>query len=282
MNEEFFLPESMDELWEILSHVPDAMIYAGGTDLLVRLKESSIDGIPLVCIERIDELKVVEQREGGIFVGAGITHSELMRNPIICENFPVLVHALKVLGSPQIRNMGTIGGNIITASPAGDTLPPLYLLNAQLELCTSNHKRSVPIEEFITGPGKTKIGKGEILTGVLIPELKGFNIHHFEKVGRRKALSISIVSFCALIMLSSDYVVEDARFSWGSAGPTVIRSHEAEDALIGKRLSMDTLRIAKEFVRSAVQPIDDIRASAWYRKEVACNLLMRLIEYREY
>jgi xanthine dehydrogenase FAD-binding subunit len=280
MKELFFLPKTLEELWQILSDIPDAMIYAGGTDLLVRLKNSHLHEIPLVCIERIDQLKIIEERGDNIFVGSGVTHAELMKNSLICKNFPVLVNALKVLGSPQIRNMGTIGGNIITASPAGDTLPPLYVLEAQLELCTRTGKRLLPIEQFITGPGKTQLINGEILTGILVPKAHGFNIHHFEKVGKRKALSISIVSFCALVKLSSDGIVEYARFAWGSVGPTVIRCHEAEDLLIGNKLSTEILKKASESVRRVVRPIDDIRASAWYRREVACNLLTRLINYK--
>ena len=177
--------------------------------------------------------------------------------------------------------MGTIGGNIVTPSPAGDTLPPLYVLEAQLELHTSNSKRQLPIDQFIKGPGKTQLKNGEILTGILIPKAYGFNIHHFEKVGKRKALSISIVSFCAMLRLSAEGVVEDARFSWGSVGPTVIRSHDVESLLIGNRLSIEMLNRASEQVKKVIRPIDDIRASAWYRKEVACNLLMRLINYKD-
>jgi CO/xanthine dehydrogenase FAD-binding subunit len=131
---EVFLPHDLQALWPMMADHPQAGLYAGGTDLLVKTRAKLMDPPALICLERIEELKGVEDRGDEIFIGAGISHAPLLAHPLIQEHFLVLAKALKVLGSPPVCRMGTIGGNIITASPAGDTLPPLYVLGAEVEL----------------------------------------------------------------------------------------------------------------------------------------------------
>jgi xanthine dehydrogenase FAD-binding subunit len=172
--------------------------------------------------------------------------------------------------------MGTIGGNLCTASPAGDTLPPLYVLGADLELSTQSHRRTVPVDAFIAGPGKTALRPGEILTGIRLNRPDGYGIHHYEKVGQRKALACAIASMAALLKVSAAGVIEAARFAWGSVGPTVVTSAGVETALIGERLSPAVLETAARLARQTVSPIDDLRASADYRRRVSGNLLLRL------
>ena len=171
--------------------------------------------------------------------------------------------------------MGTIGGNICTGSPAGDTLPALYVLEAEMVLRSAIRERKVPIDEFIKGPGQTELQDNEILYSIQISLSKGFNLHHFEKVGQRKALAIAIVSFAALLHID-DSIVQRARFAWGSVGPTIVQSREVEAAVEGKKLSVSTLKAAASLARLAVSPISDLRATSDYRKQVAGNLLLRL------
>jgi CO/xanthine dehydrogenase FAD-binding subunit len=272
-----FLPRKLNELWQILEAEPGAVLYAGGTDLLVKMRSGLIQSHHLVCLERIDELKAVEDREEEIFIGSCATFTELLQNSLIREHFPVLINGLKVLGSPSIRNMGTIGGNIVTASPAGDTLPPLYVLRAELELKTKNSSRHIPIKDFIKGPGETHLFPGEVLTGIFIRKQQNFNLHHYEKVGQRKALAIAVVSLAALLKISEEGMVEEVRLAWGSVAPTIVTSTEIEAMLIGCRLSNQALERAAQMARAMVKPIDDIRASADYRRQVAGNLLLRLV-----
>jgi CO/xanthine dehydrogenase FAD-binding subunit len=272
-----FLPRTLNELWQILEAEPGAVLYAGGTDLLVKMRSGLIQSHHLVCLERIDELKAVEDREEEIFIGSCATFTELLQNSLIREHFPVLINGLKVLGSPSIRNMGTIGGNIVTASPAGDTLPPLYVLRAELELKTKNSSRHIPIKDFIKGPGETHLFPGEVLTGIFIRKQQNFNLHHYEKVGQRKALAIAVVSLAALLKISEEGMVEEVRLAWGSVAPTIVTSTEIEAMLIGCRLSNQALERAAQMARAMVKPIDDIRASADYRRQVAGNLLLRLV-----
>ena len=271
------LPHTPEELWEVLRAEPQAAVYAGGTDLLVNLRQGLVDPSCLVCLERIEELKGVQEFGHEVFIGACSTHAYLLANPIIRSNFPVLTRALELLGSPPIRNMGTIGGNICTASPAADSLPPLYVLEAEVEIRSKNTSRRMSLKEFILGPGKTSLQSGEIVSGIWVKKAPGYNLHHFEKVGQRKALAISIASLAGLLRASEKGVIEEARFAWGSVGPTIITSPEVEKALVGNRLSRPILEKAACLARSAVDPIDDIRASGEYRRLVSGNLMVRLL-----
>ena len=178
-----------------------------------------------------------------------------------------------------MRNQATLGGNICTASPAGDTLPALYALGAQAVLMSRDAVRVLDVAEFITGPGRTVLEPGEILARVRIPLPDPGAVQHFEKVGRRRALAISVASLAAVLRLDGD-AVRDIRLAFGSVGPTVLRCAEAEAWLTGRTLTADNLRHAAGLVRSTVRPIDDVRATADYRRQVAGNLVLRLEAYR--
>ncbi len=149
---EVYLPRSLDEVWEILTREPQAAVYAGGTDLLVKMRASAVNPPGLVCLERVEELKGVRDDGEEVFIGAATTHSSLLDEPLIRENFPVLAKAISVLGSPPVRHMGTIGGNIVTASPAGDSLPPLYALDADVVILSPEGPSRLALKEFILGP----------------------------------------------------------------------------------------------------------------------------------
>lgn len=275
-----FLPGNLEELWRVLEREPAPRPYCGGTDLLVHLRAGKTDPPALVCLERIPELSGVREEEGGLWIGAATTHARLLDDPLVRARLPLLARALSALGSPPVRNMGTIGGNICTASPAGDTLPPLYVLDGEVELRSRCSSRRIPLRRFITGPGETALRPGEILTGVRVTPDGSYNVHHFEKIGTRRAMACSIASLAALLRVSPSGEIEAVRLAWGSVGPTVVTSEDVEKALLGRRLSRNTLEEAAARARKAVSPIDDGRASAAYRKEVSGNLLLRLVEYR--
>jgi CO/xanthine dehydrogenase FAD-binding subunit len=274
-----FLPENLDQLWDMLDHHPDAAIYAGGTDLLVQIRAGTAKPGVLICLERLEELKRIEISDDTIYIGAATPHTRIIESPIIRGDLAVLREALSRLGSPPIRNAGTIGGNIVNASPAADSLPPLYLLDALLELASRNQTRIVPIKEFITGPGATDLRPGEILSRILVKKPSGYDIHHFEKVGRRKSQACSIASFAAMLKLSNSGIIERAAFAWGSVGPVIVTSDEINRAVVGKRLERQTLALISEQVKSIVDPISDVRAGAEYRRAVAAALLVRLAVY---
>ena len=153
------------------------------------------------------------------------------------------------------------------------------VLGAELEIQSANQHRSIPIRDFIQGPGRTLLAPGEILAGIRIKKQPEFTVHHFEKVGQRRALAIALVSLAALLQIDENQRVQKARLAWGSVGPTIVTCREAEAVLEGNPLSLETLGKAALPARRAVSPIDDVRASADYRRQVAGNLLLRLSEF---
>ncbi len=271
-----WVAHTLPELWAALAAAPDAMVYAGGTDVLVKRRAGVLHPPALIQLGRIPELRGVAEQGDWLRLGAACTHRELLDNALVQALMPVLVQALQELGSPLIRNMGTLGGNLGTASPAGDTLPPLYVLDAEVEIFSRDARRRLPVREFITGPGLTALRPGEIIAWVWVRKPAGWNVQHFEKVGLRKALACSLVSLAALLQVDADGVVERAVLAWGSVGPTVVVCPAAERRLIGEKLTRPVLQDAAALARTAVSPIGDVRADADYRRTVAGNLLLRL------
>jgi xanthine dehydrogenase FAD-binding subunit len=274
-----FVPEEMDGLWDILAKEPDAALYAGGTDLLVRLRTGIPSPSALVCLERIAGLRGIRDEGDRVFIGACTTHTELLESGLVGDALPILQKAARLLGSPPIRNMGTIGGNICTASPAGDTLPPLYLADGEVEIESRAGARRVGIDRFIIGPGLTALGKGEVVSGIRVKKGMEYNVHHFEKVGQRKASAISIASLAALVKTDASGAIVKVRLAWGSVGPLVVTMPEVEKALAGRPLTVETLRSVHHMVERGVSPISDIRAGEEYRRRVAANILLRLATY---
>lgn len=273
-----FRPGCLEELFRLLDDYPDARIMAGGTDLLVHLRRfpKACPG-PLLLVDRVEELCFVREEEGELSIGAAMSISDLINDARVSARVPILASACRTIGGPALRNMATIGGNIVSASPAGDSLPPLYLLDAQLELVSPRGGRRLALNEFISGPGKTVLQTGEILCRVCIPFQDGDALTGFEKIGLRKSLAISVASFCGLLKMSADRTVTQARFCWGSVAPTVVRFFDLEAALSGRKLDSALIQELAEEVKGRVSPIDDIRATAEYRRLVAANMLVRFL-----
>lgn len=274
-----FLPRTLDELWDVLDAEPDAKVYAGGTDFLVGFDRRASRPAGLICIERISEISGVSDRGDWIRIGAATTHRMLLTAPAIREHAAVLARGVSVLASPPVRNMGTIGGNVVNASPAGDTLPPLYVLGAEVEIESRISTRQMPIRQFILGPGVVDLKRGEIVTGLRVRKASRFSVHHYEKVGRRKAQACSVVGMAALIGLSESKIIREIRIAWGSVGPTVVTIPDVEHFLVGKPLGVKSLSEAMPLVSGSVSPIDDVRATAEYRREIAARILLRLAQY---
>lgn len=247
---------------------------AGGTDLFVRLRREVEDPPFLVYLGELPELQGIELREDGAVVGAAVTHAKLLRSEV-AERLPILRLALSTIGAPAIREMGTLAGNVANASPAGDGLIPLYLLEARVLLAGPQGERELPVEEFVLGPGKTALKEGEIIRSLFLPFPEGEPRSYFRKVGRRRALLIAVASLGGLVWLQ-DGVVEQARLALGSVAPTVLRPREVEQELVGKPLDPQVLAPLAEKLSQLVQPITDLRASASYRREVAGKLLLDL------
>ena len=273
---EVLFPRTLEELSELFVAYPDGRILAGGTDLLVQIRKHGNKPSALFSVEHLTQLQQVKENETDIFIGAGVTHQQLLELPTIKEGFPVLYDAVAVIGSPPVRHSGTLGGNLCTASPAGDTLPPLYVLGAKIAISGKAGMRCVPIAAFIQAPGRTILEQGEFVTGIHIPRLplKAFSAYY--KVGKRKAMAIAIVSLAVMLELNPDETVKNIKLAWGSVGPTVMILPEVENFLKGKVLSDEILSQAGILASLGVAPIDDIRASAEYRQCLSANLLFRL------
>lgn len=273
MNGRVFRPDRPEALWPLLEGGARPM--AGGTDLLVRLRRQPPCDVAL--LEGLPGLDAVSLTDGQIRLGATVTHARLLAHPLVRERLPALARALAVLGSPLVRNMGTLGGNIATASPAGDTLPPLYALDATVELASRQGTRRLPLADLVLGPGRTALAGGEIVAAVLVSPPPPEALQHFEKVGRRDALAIAVASLAAVIVRDDAGRVTEARLAVGSLGPTVTRCLRAEAFLRGRGLDRETLAAVGRRIREAVSPIDDIRATAAYRLCLAGNLPLRLL-----
>ncbi|CAN5795198.1 xanthine dehydrogenase family protein subunit M [soil metagenome] len=274
-------PASLDEALAALVEVPGALVLAGGTDVMVEVNESRMtmeDDRTVVTVGRLPELRTWthDPAAGTLRLGAAITYAELERPPL-SDLVPALAQAARTVGSPQIRNVATIGGNLATCSPAGDGLPVLAALEAVIEVRSTTDVREVPIAEFMTGVKRTALRPGELISAITVPVLDGWQ--GYAKVGIRNAMVIAIASAC----LAVDRPGRSVRLALGSVGPTIIRATEAErhvvdhaDWAAGALTDADAAR-AGELASAASQPIDDHRATAAYRRHAVEVLTRRLL-----
>lgn len=268
-----FIPSSLEEALKILDK-EKVEIIAGGTDLMVQRKrwaEMVPDFEQTINIINIPELSFIEVKDGMLHIGATTSMTNIMNHP---ETPNLLKDAIYDIASPALRNMATIAGNIGNASPAGDTLPILYVMNAKVVLQSLLATRTVPINEVITGPRKTILKPDELIKEIIIP-LTSFTTSSFVKVGGRKADAISKVSFTGAVTMEGE-IVQDIRIAFGAVGPTVIRDKEIETKMIDMNINQikDNLDVVLDSYGEILSPIDDQRSNKEYRKHVALNLLM--------
>lgn len=265
-------PLSLKEALSLLTKTGVRPI-AGGTDLLVRLYDTYPNPQPrLLVLDRVKPLHKVSINSHKIALGPLVTFSEIEQSAEIIKYAPQLAQAASIAGSTQIRNRATIGGNIANGSPAGDLIPPLYVLGAELELMSSRGRRTVPIEKFFLGPGKTVLKKSELITAIRFR--KALEHGFFLRLATRKALAISKVSAAANIAIENKKIA-DIRIALGAVAPTVVRAPRTEEYLLGRELTEQVITEAAEIVTEEARPIDDIRSIAVYRKEMVGVLLKR-------
>jgi CO/xanthine dehydrogenase FAD-binding subunit len=247
-------------------------VLAGGTDLLVRVR----DGLrppALLDVTGLGSLRGIRESDGFLLVGALATHADLDASRKVRSLATALAEAAAVMGSPAIRNRGTVGGNLLNASPAGDTVPPLVALEAEVELASACGTRVVPVAALATGPGKSARRPDELLTVVRIPVRPGRR-SAFARLGTRKALAIAKVSVAVAARATEDGRLADVRVALGAVGPTVFRATGAESALEGRVPDAATLEAAAEAVKADARPITDLRSTDEYRREM-CGVLLR-------
>jgi len=275
---DYYAPKGLDEAIDIFAEYGErASALAGGTDLVLFMESGRLKPELVVEIPSCPPFVGLEMVDSQIRIGSRTTMRELETSPTVCLQISVLAEAASVVGSLQIRNMATIGGNICTASPAGDTLPALLVLDASVGLASKRGKRVVPIREFFVGPGKTVRQPDELLTEVFVPVPKSRIGSSFYKLAIRRYLDIAIVNAAALIAVNEYGVIIDAKIALGSVAPTPIRAYEAEERLIGNTLNDFVLDEAAILAQKASSPITDQRGTAEYRRIMVYRLTRRVV-----
>jgi xanthine dehydrogenase FAD-binding subunit len=269
-------PASLEECLTLISKAGlDHRVIAGGTDAVVRMKDGKWRPAIWINIKGVKELRYITEKKGSIHIGPLTTHTDIVRSPLLQEKADVLVQAAREVGATQMQNMGTIGGNIGTASPAGDTIPALYVLGAIIELSSANTKRLVPIEEFFIGPGKSVLKSNELITNIIIQAQEQNEIGIFQKLGPRKAQSISIVNVAISLIMGEGRQCLGGKIAFGSVAPTIIRARKCESILRQGPLADETIQDIGKIAWKEVMPITDVRATATYRRDMASSLLER-------
>ena len=276
---EYHEPQNIDDACLLLHQLkPDGKIIAGGTDVLVNLKTGKITPKALISIARLSGLSGIEQQGSKIWIGSQTIVSDLAENKLIRNKYPILSKAASTLGSPLIRNRATIGGNIVTARPAADLIPPLIALGATFELKCEEGTREVLLEEFLVGPGQTMIRENEILTRVILGEMPLLTGGDYIKLGHRKALEIAIVAVASIIILNqSKTIIQDAKVILSAVAPKAIHAVSAEQALRGEKPTRKLFEFAASRASEDCKPISDIRGGGEYRKEMVKVLTKRTL-----
>lgn len=279
----FVRPGSLEEAVGILRDGPGKWtLLAGGTDLLVRMRDGAVRPEGVIDLTGVREMSDIGVVEGHVVVGALVTHARLAGDDVVRRHGMALAEAADLVGSPQIRNRGTLGGNVMNASPAADAVPPLFVLAAEIRLVGPAGERWVPVDEFATGPGITVKREDEILAAVRFEAEGGTFRSRFARMGTRKALAIAKVSVAiGARRAGPGGDLDRVRVALGAVAPTVIRARKAETLLEGARLSEATIEAAAAAVMDEARPISDIRSTAEYRREMCGVLTRRLLNAAE-
>ena len=277
---DYFAPQSLEQAISILQDRGDGgKLLAGGTDLLVQMKEAGLHPPYVVSLRRLRELRGIAFDEGqGLRIGAMTTMAEIEQHPVVQRRYPVLADGARILGSVQTRNMATLGGNACNAAPSADTAPPLLVLGARADVAGPSGRRQVPLEGFFTGPSETILGRDDILVGFAIPTPEPLTGAYYERHTPRVEMDIAVVGVAALVTLERDRnLIREARIALGAVAPTPVRAPEAEASLAGQPPSEEAFERAAELAMSAARPISDVRGSAGFRRHLVGVMTARCL-----
>lgn len=269
---------NLDEALDLLG-VEGARAIAGGTDLLLEMRRGEVRPTRLVDVTEVPALRQIEVRAGrGMRIGAAVTMRMLEREATIAQRFLMLREAAGQIGSVQIRNLATLGGNLCNAAPSADMAPPLLALGARAIIAGRSGEREVALEEFFLGPGETVLERGELLVALEVESLPGKGGCCYQRITTRRAMDIAFVGVASAISLDEEGgKCLEARIALGAVAPTPIRAREAERALAGSELSEEVIEAAARGAAEAAKPISDVRASADYRREMVRVLARRTL-----
>ncbi len=273
---EYFEPGTIEEATSLLAkYGENAKVIAGGTDLLVKMKKREVKPEYLVNVKKIRNLNFITEEGGLLRIGATTSLRKIEKSQLVKEKYLVLFEAVRSIGTVQIRNMGTIGGNICNASPAADTASALLSLDARVKISSSQGGRTIPLEKLFTGPGKTVLSSDELLTEIQIPSLPPSTGSTFLKIARVRA-DIAKINVATVIGRKGD-ICKFCRIALGAVAPTPIRMRRAEEMLNGKKFEEKLVEEIAQGISEETRPISDVRSTAEYRKDVSEVLVKRAI-----
>lgn len=274
---DYLSPQTLDEALDLLNrHGENTKVIAGGTDLLVDLKSGVAKPKTIVNIKDLPDLKGIRSNaEAGLTIGALTTVYELSKSPTLIDLYPAFANAASRMASIQIRSLATVGGNLCTASPAADLASPLIALDARVVILGPSGERTVALETFFLGPGKTVLQSNEILKEIILPELVGKL--DVRKHSLRESKDIAIVGVATRLLVEEDLCVE-ARIALSAVAPTPLRATSAEKQIEGFELSEERIERAAQTAAEQSTPIDDLRGSGWYRKHMVAVLVRRSLQ----
>lgn len=274
---QFLDPDNLEEAVQYREeHGKDSYFVAGGTDLLKLIKDGEISPLYLINLKNLDDLCGIKGENGGLVIGAATPLSQITKSQLIREKYDILCQGAGKVGSPQIRNIATIGGNLCNASPAMDTGPSLVCLDARLRILGPTGEREIPVSDFLIGPGETDLENDELLKEVFIPQppkkCKGIYLKH----SRRKDFDLAIVGV-GVVLSISDGIYDQVRIGMGAVAPTPIRAEEAESYLEGKEVNRENVDHAASLAERTCQPITDVRSSDSFRENLTHTLVKKAL-----
>ncbi|MDH5792629.1 MAG: xanthine dehydrogenase family protein subunit M [Candidatus Bathyarchaeota archaeon] len=271
-------PENLEEALKLLSELEGSKPIAGGTDLLLGLRAGDCKAKHLVDLGLVKELRYIREDEGMIRIGSTTALAQVVESRLINAKAPVLSKASSLLGSVQIRNLATMGGNLCNASPGADTAPPLLVLGAEVAVASREGLRSMPLSELFTGPNRTSLIPGELLTEICFPVPPVGYGASFQKLGRRKGCTLSLINAAAYLEMNGE-ACREARVAFGACAPTPVRVHDVEGLLKGVKLDIKAIEGVSSACYRLVQPSTraHARASEEYRREMSCVLMRRAL-----
>ena len=277
MIEDYFCPKTIEEVLHLLEQTPErTRILAGGTDLLLKQNRDNSSRWTLIDIGNIPELVGIFSSKEGLRIGAACSLGEIEKSPLLTRSLQVLSTAAATVGSPQIRNLATIGGNLCNASPSADTVPALLVLDAQLIIASASQRRSLPLANFFTGPGQTRLKADELLLSISIADQPAGACAVYLKHAPRRAMDLAIAGVAVQLWFSNDHL--QARIAMGAVAPTPLRAIQSE-ALLAASPSVDdeTFRAVAHCAAGEIAPISDVRSTANYRRDMIELLTFRAL-----
>ncbi len=276
----YYQGDTVEETLHLLAEHPSARIICGGSDVLIRTREGKLAGCELVGIRHLKELQGVERKENGdLYIGAATTFTHITNDPLIQKYIPVLGEAVDQVGGPQVRNIGTIGGNICNGAVSADSAPTVFSLEAKLRIVSSGKERISGMEEFYLGPGRVDLRPGELLTHIIVPRenYQGYTGQYI-KYSMRNAMDIATLSCCVVCKEGFDgyhRILDNIRVTFGVAAPVPLRCRQTEERLKGHVIDGDIFQMMEKSIRQEINPRDSWRASKAFRLQIGGEIARR-------